>query len=207
MLSMLASVTPNTEVTKELKDLWQQLGLWERVARFLGNKYLLSRWASLLVGAFYVCIYVYVALLFSFVYFGIARITGLNMPWSEAAVDSIFPVYVTELPKTFFMRFAGGVQWSLIVILGLGTFWNYFHKRLEAVHASAIEIGGLLTDETVRERYKLLESKVKPAKTTAVTHEPNEKRKNRTTPTEAVTFSLLLRNESSVFTSTLVPSD
>ena len=181
MLSMLASVTPNTEVTKELKDLWQQLGLWERVARFLGNKYLLSRWASLLVGAFYVCIYVYVALLFSFVYFGIARITGLNMPWSEAAVDSIFPVYVTELPKTFFMRFAGGVQWSLIVILGLGTFWNYFHKRLEAVHASAIEIGGLLTDETVRERYKLLESKVKPAKTTAVTHEPKEKRKNRTT--------------------------
>ena len=181
MLSMLASVTPKTEVTKELKDLWQQLGLWERVARFLGNKYLLSRWASLLVGAFYVCIYVYVALLFSFVYFGIARISGLNMPWSEAAVDSIFiPVYVTELPKTFFMRFAGGVQWSLIVILGLGTFWNYFHKRLEAVHASAIEIGGLLTDETVRERYKLLESKVKPAKTTAVTHEPNEKRKNRT---------------------------
>ena len=190
MLSMLASVTPKTEVTKELKDLWQQLGLWERVARFLGNKYLLSRWASLLVGAFYVCIYVYVALLFSFVYFGIARISGLNMPWSEAAVDAIFiPVYVTELPKTFFMRFAGGVQWSLIVILGLGTFWNYFHKRLEAVHASAIEIGGLLTDETVRERYKLLESKVKPAKTTC--RDPRTKREKEKShaPTEAVTFS------------------
>jgi hypothetical protein len=52
MLGMLAAVTPKTEVTKELKDLWQQLGLCERVARFLGNKYLLSRWASLLVGVF-----------------------------------------------------------------------------------------------------------------------------------------------------------
>ena len=186
MLGMLAAVTPKTEVTKELKDLWQQLGLWERVARFLGNKYLLSRWASLLVGTFYVCTYVYIALLFSFVYFGIARVSGLNVPWSETAVDSIFiPVYVTELPKTFFMRFAGGVQWTLIVIVGFGTFWNYFHKRLEAVHTGAIAIGGLLTDETVRARYKLLESKVKPAKTTTVTvrgappAKPKEKRKSR----------------------------
>ena len=186
MLGMLAAVTPKTEVTKELKDLWQQLGLWERVARFLGNKYLLSRWASVLVGAFYVCIYVYIALLFSFVYFGIARVSGLNAPWSEVAVDSIFiPVYVTELPKTFFMRFAGGVQWTLIVVVGFGTFWNYFHKRLEAVHAGALEIGSLLTDETVRSRYELLESKVKPAKTTTVTvqdatpSKPKEKSKSR----------------------------
>jgi hypothetical protein len=186
MLGMLAAVDPKTEATKELKDLWQQLGLWERVARFLGNKYLLSRWASLLVGAFYVCIYIYIALLFSFVYFGIARVSGLDVPWSETAVDSIFiPVYVTELPKTFFMRFAGGVQWTLIVIVGFGTFWNYFHKRLEAVHAGAIKIGGLLTDETVRAKYKLLESKVKPAKTTTVTVQgappakPKEKRKSR----------------------------
>ncbi len=64
-------------------------------------------------------------------------------------------------------------------------FWNYFHKRLEAVHTGAMEIGGLLTDETVRVRYKLLESKVKPAKTTTVTvqvaapDKPEEKRKSR----------------------------
>jgi hypothetical protein len=186
MLSTLATVTPKTEVTKELKSLWQQLGLWERVARFLGNKYLLSRWASLLVGAFYVCIYVYIALLFSFVYFGIARVSGLSVLWSEVAVDSIFiPVYVTELPKTFFMRFAGGVQWSLVVVIGFGTFWNYFHKRLEAVSTSAVEIGSVLTDEAVREKYKLLESKVKPYKPTTVAvqgptpGEPRKKRKSR----------------------------
>jgi len=67
------------------------------------------------------------------------------------------------------MRFAGGVQWTLIVVLGFGTFWNYFHKRLEAVHTGATKIGGLLTDETVHARYKLLESKVKPANTSTVT--------------------------------------
>ena len=186
MLDTLAAVTPKTEVTKELKDLWQQLGVWERAARFVGNKYLLSRWASLLVGTFYACIYVYIGLLFSFVYFGIARVSGLNLSWSEAAVDSIFiPVYVTELPKTFLMRFAGGVQWTLVFILGFGTFWNYFHKRLEAVHTGAMKIGGLLTDETVRARYKLLESKVKPAKATTVAVQgatpgkPKEKSKSR----------------------------
>ncbi len=169
MLSTLEAVTPRTEVTKELKDLWQQLGLWEKAARFLGNKYLLSRWASLLVGTFFACVYVYIALLFSFVYFGIARVSGLNVPWSEAAVDSIFiPVYVSELPKTIPMRLAGGVQWALIVVVGFGTFWNYFHKRLEAVHAGAMKISGLLANEGVRERYKILEAKVKPASRTTV---------------------------------------
>lgn len=165
MLGILATVSPKTEVSKELKDLWQQLGLWEKAARFLSNKYLLSRWASLLVGAFYVCVYLYMALLFSFVYFGIARVSGLNLTWSEAVVNSVFiPVYVTELPKTFFMRFVGGTQWTLIVVVGFGTFWNYFHKRLEAVHTGALEISNALADEGVRARYKLLESKVKPAK-------------------------------------------
>jgi hypothetical protein len=186
MLGMLASITPKTEVNKELKELWRQVNLWERVARFLGNKYLLSRWASLLVGVFYLCIYVYIALLFSFVYFGIARVSGLKLAWSEAAVDSIFIlVYVKDLPKTSFMKVAGGVQWALIVISGFGTFWNYFHKRLEEVHTGAIKVGGLLTDETVRAKYKLLESKVKPAKTSAVTVQgatpgkPKGKRKSR----------------------------
>lgn len=182
MLGILATVTPKTEVTKELKDLWQQLGLWERVSRFLSNKYLLSRWATLLVGAFYVCIYLYMALLFSFVYFGIARVSGLNLPWSEAAVNSVFiPVYVTELPKTFFMRFAGGAQWTLIVVVGFGTFWNYFHRRLEAVHTGALEISDVLADEGVRARYKLLESKVKPTKgaKASQTPIPDEKKGKR----------------------------
>jgi hypothetical protein len=165
VLGILATVSPKTEVSKELKDLWQQLGLWEKAARFLSNKCLLSRWASLLVGAFYVCVYLYIALLFSFVYFGIARVSGLNLTWSEAVVNSVFiPVYVTELPKPFFMRFAGGAQWTLIVVVGFGTFWNYFHKRLEAVHTGALEISDVLADEGVRTKYKLLESKVKPPK-------------------------------------------
>ena len=32
MLEALGNVTPKSEATKELKDLWQQLGLWDRVA-------------------------------------------------------------------------------------------------------------------------------------------------------------------------------
>lgn len=83
------------------------------------------------------------------------------------------------------MRFAGGVQWTLIVVVGFGTFWNYFHKRLEAVHAGAMRISGFLANESVRERYKILEAKVKPAKTTTVPVQgatpgkPKKKRKSR----------------------------
>ena len=178
MLSMLATVSPKTVVSKELKDLWQQLGLWEKVARFLSNKYLLSWWASFLVGAFYICLYFYIALLFSFVYVGIARVSELNLTWPEAVVNSVFILrYVTEFPKTLLMRLVGGAQWTIIVVVGFGTFWNYLHKRLEAVHTGALEISGVLADEEVRARYKLLESKVKPAKDASASQSQNSGKK------------------------------
>ncbi len=109
MLAKLATFDPKTEVTKEFKGLWQQLGVWQRTARFLSNRYLLSRWASVLVGTFYVCIYAYLAMLFSFVYYSIGRISDQRLSWLEALVDSLFiPIYVSALPKTLAFKFAGG---------------------------------------------------------------------------------------------------
>ena len=169
MLMKLSAVTTKTPEDNELKNLWQQLGVWEKVARFLKNKYLVSRWASLLVLLFYGCIYVYVAMLFSFVYFGIARVSGLTLSWAKAAVCSIFiPVYVTELPNTVPMRIAGGIQWLLVVIVGFGTFWNYFHRRLEAVYVGAIQVSERLADQRVRDKYRVLELKFDPKLKSAV---------------------------------------
>ena len=59
------------------------------------------------------------------------------------------------------------------MVVGFGTFWNYFHKRLDAVHTGALEISDVLADEGVRARYKLLESKVKPAKDASASQNQN----------------------------------
>ncbi len=108
---------------------------------------------------------------------GMLRISALRLDFqpTENLIEDTVQMYVNRLERgeklpSLRVRFDGR---------------NYFHKRLEAVHAGAIKIGGLLTDETVRAKYKLLESKVKPAKTTTVTVQgappakPKEKRKSR----------------------------
>jgi hypothetical protein len=177
MLTKLSTVTAKTPDSNEWKTLWQQLGFWEKVARFLRNKHLVSRWAGLLVFLVYACVYVYIAMLFSFVYFGIARLSRLTLSWPDAAVSSIFILtYVKDLPNTVPMRFAGGIQWLLVVFVGFGTFWNYFHKRLQAVYTGAIQVSERLADERVREKYQLLELKFDPKLRAVV---PNKKKQTK----------------------------
>jgi hypothetical protein len=165
MLGTLRAVNARTRETKELEQLLREFGLWGKVARFLQNKNLVSRWAGLLVAVFFLSVYVYVALLFSFVYFGIGKVSGLNYPWLEAAITSLFiPAYIGELPKTLSMRAVGGVQYALIVCVGIGTFLNYLHRRLESVHSGAIVVSERLADKSVRDKLAILEKKFSEAK-------------------------------------------
>lgn len=165
MLSTLQPVNARTRGSEELKKLWQQLGLWRKAAAFLQNKYLVSRWAGLLVATFFLCVYVYIALLFSFVYFGIGKVSGMNYPWPEAAIISLFiPAYIGELPKTLSMRAVGGIQWALIVCVGVGTFLNYLHRRIESVHYGAIAVSQRLADKSVRDKLAILEKKFSEGK-------------------------------------------
>jgi hypothetical protein len=67
--------------------------------------------------------YVYIALLFSFTYYGIARVSGVLYSWTDALIASLFiPFFVTELPKLPVFRILGGLHCSLILAIGFGTF-------------------------------------------------------------------------------------
>jgi hypothetical protein len=72
-LAGIAMVTPDTSPTAELRNLWSQLNLWTKLVNFLKDPYLVSRWAWVLGILFFGSIYVYIAVLFSFAYYGIAR--------------------------------------------------------------------------------------------------------------------------------------
>jgi hypothetical protein len=165
MLEQLRSVNPRTRLSKELEQLWKQLDLWVKVARFLQNKYLVSRWAGVLVTTFFLCVYIYIAVLFSFVYFGIGKVSGLTYGWSEAFITSLFiPAYIEDLPKTLAMRTVGGLQFTLIFCVGLGTFLNYLHRRIESVHSGAVLVSARLGDIDVQQRLAILERKVNAKK-------------------------------------------
>jgi hypothetical protein len=100
------------------------------------------------------------AFLFSFVYFGIARIGGVAYSWPEAFVTSLFiPFFTGDLPNIIWAKLLGGVHCVLILTLGAGTVFTYIHRRLDSIRTEVAALSGRLAAQSVRERYLILEEK------------------------------------------------
>src|SRR5579872_5599752 len=71
-LEKLAMVTDESPPSKELENLWNQIKLFEKGVRFLENKAVVSKWTWFLCGVVLATVYIYLAVIFSFAYYGIA---------------------------------------------------------------------------------------------------------------------------------------
>jgi hypothetical protein len=160
-LDKLALINFETAPVAELKNLWNQLRAFEAAVRFIENSSAFSRWTWLACGAVLLSIYGYLAFLFSFAYFGMARVAGTPLSWPNAFVTSLFiPFYVGDLPKAFGLRLLGGIHCSLVVTVGVGTIVNYFRQRIESLRSVATLVTVRLSAEDTRERYLILQKKV-----------------------------------------------
>ena len=165
-LAEFAALAPDAPDTK-LRTLWNQLNLWRRILNFLQNPYLMARWAGVLGFVVFACIYVYISALFSFAYYGIARVSGTAYSWPDALVASLFiPFFVTELPKLFAERLLGGIHCTLVVAVGVGTIMNFLRRRLNAIRGAACELSDQFADARIHEKYLLLEQKFSAAGST-----------------------------------------
>jgi hypothetical protein len=159
-LDAFDAVTPDDGPSNELKNLIGQLDLWEKILRFLTDSYLMSRWGALIMAAALGTIYAYFAVLFSFLYHGLAYASGVQFAWSDALVTSAFiPFLITDLPKVAIVRLAGGIHCALIVAVGIGTIVRFFRRKLDDVRKSAEEMRKRLAHPSVREKYLLVREK------------------------------------------------
>jgi hypothetical protein len=162
-LVALAAVTAESIRTKELDQLWNQIKVWKKTIEFLGNPSLVLNWGRVIGVLAFGTIYLYISILFSFVYYGLAHIGGATLEWPNALVISIFiPFYVADLPKLLPLRILGGLQCTLVVFVGVGTILNFLRRRLEEIRTSASDIGRKFADDDIREKYRLLEAKCSP---------------------------------------------
>lgn len=160
-LAGIAVVTPDTSPTPELRSSWNQVNLWVKVVNFLKDPYLVSRWAWFLGIVFLGCIYVYIAALFSFAYYGIGSVSGVSYSWPDALVASLFiPFFVSELPKVLVLKLFGGLHCALVIAVGVGTFVNFIQRRLRSIHTAARDISDRLADQTIRDKLLILEAKL-----------------------------------------------
>ncbi len=159
-LAALTAVTRDADPTAELRNLFNQLILWRQILEFLGDPYLLSRWAWVLGTVFLVCVYTYIAALFSFAYYGIARVSGIYYSWPDALVTSLFiPFFFSDLPKILAIKLLSGIQCLLVLGAGIGTIVNFLRRRLDAVQKAATDLRARFAEESVREKYTILEEK------------------------------------------------
>jgi hypothetical protein len=160
-LAGLAAVTSDAAPTNDLKNLWNQLNLWRKSFDFLKDPYLLSRWAWVVGIVFVGSVYLYFAILFSFAYYGLARVGGVNYPWPDALVSSIFiPFAYADLPRTLWIRLLSGIHASLVVTIGIGTVVNFLRRRLDGVRKAATDLSDRLTEPEVRQKLQILEVKI-----------------------------------------------
>jgi hypothetical protein len=175
-LAGIAVVTPDTPPTAELRNLWNQLNIWTKATNLLKDSYLVSRWAWVLGIVVFGSIYTYFAVLFSFVYFGIARVSGVPYAWPDALVSSLFiPFFVSDLPKIIALKFVGGLHCLLVVAIGIGTLVNFIQRQVRSIHKTALEISDRLADQKIREKFLVLEAKLAvPPATTPPTADPDK---------------------------------
>ena len=179
-IAALSAVTSDSASTNELKNLWHQLNFWKKLLNFLKNPYLLARWAWVMGIMFLGSLYLYIAALFSFVYYGIARIQGVSYSWSDALVSSVFiPFLVTELPKLVVLRLVGGIQCVLVLTVGISTIVNFLQRKLDAVRRAASELSDRLSEQSLQEKYLILEQKVAAVGALPPITPANEKKKTR----------------------------
>lgn len=165
-LDTLQSVTPEIDLTSELRTLVTQITWWEKVLNFLKDPYLVSRWGTLIVGFALGVVYLYFALIFSFCYHSIAILGGVQFEWPEAFVTSVFmPLLIGNIPRApTALLVMGGIHGSLVVAIGIGTIITFFRRKLEDIRRSAYEMSRLLADQTVREKFLILESLISDAR-------------------------------------------
>jgi hypothetical protein len=158
-IAALTAVTRETAPTPELKNLWSQVSGWKTILEFLKDSYLLSMWAWFLGVVFLISVYIYVAIYFSFAYYGIARVSGVAYSWPDAAVTSLFiPFFISELPKILAVRLLGGIHCALVVTLGVGTFVKFLRRKLEDIRSAAADLSDRFTDQAISEKYVILEA-------------------------------------------------
>jgi len=153
--------TPDATPSPELKNRWNEVKAWKMITGLLRDEYLVSRWAWVLGAVSFGAIYVYIALQFSFAYFGLARVTGIPYSWTDSLVASLFiPLFAEELPKTIALRVLGGIHFSLVVTVGIGTFFSFLRRRLFAIRTAATVVNDRLIDKIFEEKFSMVSMKL-----------------------------------------------
>jgi len=157
-LTALKNVTRDVAPNNELRNLLNQLNIWRTMLDFLKNPYLVSRWGWIFGSVFFGVVYTYISFLFSFAYYGIARVSGIPYSWPDAFVTSIFfPFFFLDLPRTLGIKLLSGIHCVLLLGISIGTVVSFFTRKLDDIRRAATEVSDRFAEQTIQEKYTILQ--------------------------------------------------
>lgn len=156
---LIQQVVSAKEITPDMRQTWMYLTVLEVGLTLLRNRRRVMQWTIYLGMLFFSGLYLYLSLLFSFVYYGIARVQDIPYSWTAAAVTSVFiPFAYGDLPHNVWLKLVGGVHAAVIILLGAGTVFGYLQRKLNSLHSAAESLATRLDQEEVRGKLALMKS-------------------------------------------------
>jgi hypothetical protein len=154
--NLLNTVMNASDEALENQDVLRAVTL---LALFRGSAFLLLNrseisYAFFLLGCLvYIAVYMRIAILFGFMYLGIAKLNHLQLGFADAMVNSFaMPLSYTNFPRQWIMQMAQDVHSVVVILLGIGAFATYIYQKLDALRNVAGALWEKLDSADVRSR-------------------------------------------------------
>jgi hypothetical protein len=152
------------EITQDFQKVFLSITALQVGVSLLRSRRRVVQWAMYLGTLFFLGIYVYLALIFSFAYYGVARVLNIPYDWTTSIVNSMFmPLTFGSLPSSNWIRALGGVHALAVLALSIGTIFGYIRQKLDSLHGVADELSKRLEQAEVRAKVELMREKFQPA--------------------------------------------
>jgi hypothetical protein len=150
--------------TEDLRKTWAWITALQLGTTLLRNRQRAAQFLVFLAVLIFVATYFYLAFLFAFGYYGLARVQSIPYSWKEALVTAIFiPAAFGDLPHNIWIKLLGGIHWSFVVLVGAGTIFGYLQRKLNSVYRAADFLSSRLQEEEVKKRIAILNDRFKVA--------------------------------------------
>src|SRR5260370_30946293 len=150
---LIEKVRTAQEITQDMRQIWSGIVALKFGIALLKNRRRVIQWTTYLGALSFLGAYLYLAVLFSFAYFGAARLQGISLSWTSALVDSTFiPLAYSDLPQNIWLKLLVAIQASFVLLLGIGTIFAYLQKKIESLHAVANDLSAKLQQVEIQEK-------------------------------------------------------
>jgi hypothetical protein len=152
------------EITQDFQKVFWSITAIEIGVSLLRSRRRVVQWTMYLGTLFFLGIYLYLALIFSFAYYGVARALNIPYDWITSIVNSMFmPLTFGSLPSSNWIRALGGVHALAVLALSIGTIFGYIRQKLDSLHDVADELSKRLEQAEVRAKVAEMREKFQPA--------------------------------------------